>query len=92
MADHIFWDKNVDGSNFLGTTISGHQKIFGNNIFGVQKYLGHKFWSINNLRGHFLGGLPKRNGVHALWESEDPLWRTLYFSHISNLRCINAQL
>ena len=31
--------------------------------------LGSNFW-----------GVLKLNGVHALWESKDPLWRTRYFN------------
>ena len=27
-------------------------------------------------------GVPKRSEVRALWESEDPLWRTQYYSMI----------
>ena len=26
--------------------------------------------------------MPKRNGVRALWKSDDPLWRTRYFTKV----------
>ena len=51
--------------------------VWGKTIIRVKQILRQQFWGSQMLGSNFIG-VPKMNGVCALWENEDPLWRMQY--------------